>query len=358
MKTLLLITILLTSSFAFTQKKKYSKAEKDSIKAYNSKTAFRDSIIFISGDYITGKIKSLDRSILKLKTKYSKSDFQIKWSKVKEVHTDKNFSIHTSKGDDYFGRIEKDSTTKDTYSIIEEDGQIISLKSDEIISVKRVERKFLDRLSANIDAGYTWTRASNQHQISIQAGVGFTGRKIKFDLSTNIVRTLQDSLDDIQRTEGFAGLYVFMPKDFFYFLENNQLSNTEQKLKLRNGLGTGFGYYYVNNNQMNGYIALGAMWNNETFTTDFVNRNSLEGFIGFRYEIFNLGDLNIETFVNTMPSFTEWGRVRVDGKVHVRYKFPFDMYLGGSFTLNYDNQPTQDASPLDYVLQTSIGWSW
>ncbi|MCB0478877.1 MAG: DUF481 domain-containing protein, partial [Crocinitomicaceae bacterium] len=211
---------------------------------------------------------------------------------------------------------------------------------------------------ANIDAGYTWTKANNQHQISLQAGATYYGRKLRFGLNTNIVRSIQDSSNTIKRTEGNLMLQVYMPHEFFYFAQDNLLSNTEQLIRLRNGLATGFGYYFLNNNKMMGHIALGAMWNNETFSNNTTNLNSLEGFVGFKYEVFNLGDLNIETYVNTMPSFTDLGRVRVDLKASVRYKFPFDLYIGASYTLNYDNRPTQDAPPFDYVLQTSIGWSW
>lgn len=356
MKISIFSILFILTSVAFGQK--LTKAEKDSIKAYYSETAYSDSVIFASGDHLVGKIKQLDRSILKMKTPYSKSDFQIKWLKVKEIYSDRNYSIMTNSGTDLFGRIEMDSTDKSIAYIVQENGLRRPVIFKEILFIKRIEKKFWDRVKANIDAGYTWTRAQNQHQVSVQAGATYYGRKLRFTLGTNIVRTIQDSSDQIKRTEGDLGLQVYMPKEFFYFLQNNSLSNTEQLLKLRNGLATGFGYYYLNSNRMNGYIGLGALWNNETFTNDSINRNSIEGFISFRYEIFNLGDLNIETYVNTMPSFTELGRVRVDLKAHVRYKFPFDLYLGASFTMNYDNRPTQDASPLDYVLQTSIGWSW
>ncbi len=358
MKQFLLVILFSVLTPVLGQKNKLTKAEKDSIESIQANTTYKDSIVFDSGDHLVGKIKQLDRSILKVKTKYSKSDFQIKWLRVKEIYSDRNYSIFLESGQEVFGRIEMDPDDKKFAYVVQENGLKRPIVFREIIFIKRIDKKFWDRLKANIDAGYTLTRANNQHQISVQAGVTYFGRKMKAGMSTNIVRTIQDSVDNIKRTEGALDLQVYMPLDFFYFFQNSLLSNTEQLIKLRNGMSTGFGYSYVNTNRMNGYLALGATWNNETFTNDTVNRNSIEGYIGFRYEIFNLGDLNIETYVNTMPSFTDLGRVRVDLKAYVRYKFPFDMYLGASFTMNYDNRPTQDASPIDYVLQTSIGWSW
>lgn len=358
MNKIVLVIFILISTFSWTQNDKLSKTEKDSLDEIASQTAFKDSIVFESGDNIVGKIKQLDRGILKVKTKYSKSDFQIKWLKVKEIYSDRNYTIYLSSGQEIFGKIQMDRKDKRFAYIIQENNLKRPIVFKDIIFIKRIDKKFWDRLKANIDAGYTWTKANNQHQISVQAGLTYYGRKFQFGGNTNIVRSYQDSATTIKRTEGTFDIQVYMPHDFFYFLHNNLLSNTEQLIQLRSGTSTGFGYYYVSDNRMKGHVSLGVTWNNERFSNDTINRNSLEGFIGFKYEIFNLGDINIETYVNTMPSLSDLGRIRVDLKAYARYKFPFDMYIGASFTLNYDNRPTQDASPIDYVLQTSIGWTW
>lgn len=334
------------------------KALKDSIKIENANDVYKDSIVFKDGRYLSGKAKELSQGVLKLKTPYSKTDFSIKWLKVKEFYSNRKFAISLNSGIQLFGQIEMDTADLTLAYIVQENGLKRPVIFEEIIYIKRIDRKFWDRLKANIDAGYTWTKANNNHQISLQAGVSYYGRKIFFKLGTNIVRSLQDNAASIKRTEVALGLQVYMPKDFFYFISNDLLSNTEQLLKLRSNLPTGFGYHYVNSNKMVGAIALGASWNNETFSNDSIQRNSFEGFAGLSYQIFNLGDLNVSTNLNFLPSLSELGRVRVDFKFTIRYKFPFDMYIGAGYTLNYDNRPTTDASKTDYVLQTSIGWSW
>ena len=335
-----------------------SKSEIDSLAAVNPNAEFEDSIVFKSGDHIVGKVKQMERGILKVKTRYSKSDFQIKWLEVEEFYSDQKFTIYTNSGLEIFGILEMDKDDNRYAYITQDNGLKRPIILTDIIFIKRIDKKFWDRIKANIDAGYTWTKANNQHQISIQGGLNFYGKNIGFGANTNIVRSIQDSAAQTKRTEGAFSFQVYMPMDFFYFLNNGLLSNTEQLIQLRSGSSTGFGYYLVNNNMMKGDISVGATWNNESFTNDTIQYNSLEGYISLRYEIFNLGDLNIETYVNTMPSITDLGRIRVDFKTYARYKFPFDLYIGASFTLNYDNRPTQDASKVDYVLQTSIGWTW
>ena len=40
------------------------------------------------------------------------------------------------------------------------------------------------------------------------------------------------------------------------------------------------------------------------------------------------------------------------------YDLPVDFYIKVGFTLNYDNQPADDASEVDCLFQAGIGWKW
>ena len=48
---------------------------------HNSANLFaqRDSLIFKNNDVVVGEIKSMENSVIMVKTKYSDSDFKIKW---------------------------------------------------------------------------------------------------------------------------------------------------------------------------------------------------------------------------------------------------------------------------------------
>jgi hypothetical protein len=66
------------------------------------------------------------------------------------------------------------------------------------------------------------------------------------------------------------------------------------------------------------------------------------------------------TSLTAYPSLTESGRWRLDFKIETRYEMWFDddFYIKFSYSMNYDNQPPEGATDLDYVLQTGFGWSW
>ena len=67
-----ILTFLLVSNIIFSQK---------------------DSIILSNADVLIGEIKSMEKNILVFETSYSDSDFKIKWHRVKEIYSDRTFTI-------------------------------------------------------------------------------------------------------------------------------------------------------------------------------------------------------------------------------------------------------------------------
>jgi hypothetical protein len=85
---------------------------------------------------------------------------------------------------------------------------------------------------------------------------------------------------------------------------------------------------------------------------------SQEIFLGGQLDIFNMGDLNIYTYLFMYPSISERGRFRSDFKFDIKYDLPLDFFINLGYTLNYDNQPVEGASKADYIIQTTLGWTF
>ena len=82
------------------------------------------------------------------------------------------------------------------------------------------------------------------------------------------------------------------------------------------------------------------------------------GYFGTEVKFFDIKDLDFFTKAIAYPSFTENGRWRLDLNFHVKYDLPLDFYVKLDCTMNYDNQPAEEASEADYVVQLGLGWSW
>src|SRR4051794_5975626 len=77
--------------------------------------AQNDSLVLKNGDIIVGEIKSMDRGVVIVETEYSKTDFSIEWSGVKEVYSKLFFMLNLTGGRKMNGTIQSTpGTTKVT----------------------------------------------------------------------------------------------------------------------------------------------------------------------------------------------------------------------------------------------------
>lgn len=329
-----------------------------------------DSLVLKNKNYIVGEIKSMDRGVLTIETDYSDSDFKVTWLEIAEIYTDVNFLITTVEGTRYNGKLnssedgqiridyfnpEKISLRRDDDDD-EPDELVVFIPIEDIVYLNSLDEGFWSRLSANIDFGWSLTRANNLQQISLRSGVGYLANRWKASANINTLSSTQDEVDDIKRTDGGLAFNYFLPKDWFLAYNFTFLSNTEQLLDLRTGNKLSIGKYITRTNRTYFAFQVGANFNNETFLDETPSRQSGEAFIGSELNLYDIGDLSLLTNVAAYPSLTEQGRFRTDFTLDVKYDFLDDFYVKFGTTLNYDNQPVEGAPTLDYIFQTTIGW--
>ncbi|MEM9672555.1 MAG: DUF481 domain-containing protein [Cyclobacteriaceae bacterium] len=315
--------------------------------------AQQDSLLLTNGDVIVGETKGMDRGVLTFKTDYSDSDFKIEWEKVAEIYTDTYFLITLSDGRRFNGTIRSGDDGNIT---ITSEGVTGSTTKENIVFLKQVDQDFWSRLSASLGIGYSQTKANNLRQFSVRSAFGFIAERWSTDASYNNIRSSQDDIEDIQRLDAAVSYRYFLPRDWFLLVQVSWLSNTEQSLGLRTISKIGLGRYIIQTNQTYWGLQGGASFNNERFTNETNTRQSGEGFFGTELNMYDMGDLNLLTNIVVYPSLTERGRLRVDYTIDAKYDLPLDFFLKLGFTLNYDNQPVENASTTDYVFQTTFGW--
>ena len=145
-------------------------------------------------------------------------------------------------------------------------------------------------------------------------------------------------------------------KNWFFLASWSYLSNTEQQLDGRTTGKLGIGNYLLRNNHLYFNLNAGVAGTAENYATETSGRTSLEGFFGVDFNIFDLGDLSFSTVGTAYPSITQSGRFRFDLKADLKYDLPMDFYIKLGYSLNYDNQPAEGGTALDYIFQTNFGW--
>lgn len=317
-----------------------------------------DSLVLKNGNYMVGEAKAMDRNVLTFKTKYSDSDFKIKWNRVSEIYTDTYFLITLSNGGRYNGTLK--SLEPGKIVIFTDEGQEVETPYYDIVFLDDKDKGFWSQLYFSVDLGLDLTKANNLQQFSTRSTLGYVAELWSLDSHFNYLTSTQDDIDDIKRTDGGVGYKFFLPKDWYPLISFDFLSNTEQKLDLRTSWRFGMGKYVVHTNSAYWGFSLGANNNNEKYTDETSSQNSWEGFLGTELNLFNIGDLNLATKFIAYPSFTTAGRWRADFNFDLKYEMPFDddFYIKLGTTINYDNKPVDEGSDLDYVFHTGFGWQW
>lgn len=317
--------------------------------------AQNDSIVFKNGNYIVGEIKDLNKGVITVETDYSDSDFKIEWDGIKQVFSQSYFLFTLKSGKRINGSFKSDENGNITLTSNEDD-EVITVSAEEIVYIKSVKQDFWSKMTAEIDLGYSFTKAQNLNQFNLRAYLGYITDRWMLDGSFNSVISSQDSVETIRRSDGNVGYTYFLPKGWNLLAQYNFLSNTEQQLDLRSTGKLGVGYYLVRTNQTYWGLSIGAAYTNEEYFTDEPSRNSAEAFIGSELNLFDIGDLSLLTNATAYPSLTESGRMRVDFKFDLKYDLPRDFYIKLGTTVNYDSKPAAGAPNEDYVFTSGFGW--
>ena len=322
---------------------------------YFSSFAQTDSLFLKNNELLVGEIKSMVKGVVTIKTYFSKDDLRIKWIEVNKVYSRTPYLISTKKGIRYYGSLI--TSEYGSVSIKQENMEPIVLDIGDIVELDIIKNGLLNRLSAQIDMGYTMAKARNQRQLSLRSRIGYMTKKWTLDASMNVLLSVQDDTEPIGRFDAHLTYNYLLNKDWFIVGRRDLLSNTEQKLDLRTNTKLGIGKFVIRNNSMYWNFSAGASYNKERFEGGAEERQSAESWFGTEINLFDSGDINLFSNAYVYPSLTEKGRVRLDYKIDLKYNLPLNFYIRTGLTWNYDNQPTPGGTTHDYVWQTTFGWS-
>lgn len=319
-------------------------------------SAQTDTLEFINGNVMMGEVKKMDKGVMVAETEYSDTDFHIEWDKVTAIRTQSQFLITITGGKKYYGRL---------YSLPDSAVQILTMPFEpvmvdiqDIVYLESYDDKFKDRFSASIDVGFDLARARNLRKLNSTIRLGYHAEKWSSNASLDVLRSTQDESEDIQRTEAHLSFRYVLPERWYAIGSLSELSNTEQNLISRVNAQAGMGRFLIRSRKLYWGTKLGINRNYELYSNETEDRQSWEGYFGTELILYNLGDLDLLFTLMVYPSITEGGRWRANEKLEVKYDLPLDLYLKLGLSMDYDNQPAEDAQTLDYLLQLGFGWEW
>jgi len=330
-----------------------------------------DVIKLVNGDEITGEIKGVSFGRLD----YSTDDagrLSIKWTKVLEVTSVNYFEVELSSGRKYFGQLRPGAA----------DGQVVvELDRADTLAISRVVRivplnnRFLDRLKAYLDAGFSLAKANKATTLNVNTELACVpGTEVGHAAPGPHVFPEPGwcrSVDPKRRNAPAAALPPsrFLPRRWQAVGLVKLEQNDQLGLLLRATTGAAAAYTVKQTNRSALQLGAGVVVTRERFASSDTTagatadtlQNNFEGLINASWTLFRLDSpkLDFSTSVYAYPSISTLGRVRGELTLRVKYEVFKDFYVGVNLTDNFDSKPVEaTASKNDYVTSITVGWSY
>lgn len=316
-----------------------------------------DTVYLFNGDRITGELKHFEYGILFFKTD-GMGTLKIEFDRIKTFYSKQQFTVQLSNGLRFLGSIDTSGT--DGYVNLSVNSFRIPEPISAIVEMYSIDRTFWKRLDGAIDVGYSYTKASTLSQFNASGYIDYRVAKSYTRIDVNTILTDQQDRDRI-RKQDYSLLFNRLFKNAWFsttYLGGQQ--NTELGINHRFYGGAGVGNDLVHNNMQVLSGSLGLLVSTERSEADSIIQ-SLEGAMQWRYKIFKFNDPEVElsSNLNVYPSFTSWGRVRLEFEIKAKIELFSDFYFGLNFYDNFDSQPLDPAAANnDWGITSSFGYSW
>jgi putative salt-induced outer membrane protein YdiY len=318
-----------------------------------------DIVILMNGDRITGEVKSLEQGKLEFKTDAA-GTLYIEWDKIQSVETTQYLRVELSNGLRYFGQAPRPVEDGTLRMVADEDAKGWNLKMASVIRIDPIEKEFLKRIDGYLTAGYNYTKSNDLQQFTFTGGLNARATTHQWSLDGSSTVTTQQGDDDSARWNLAGGYRHFLADRWFLQGFGGFEGNDELGLDLRSTVGGAYGRYLAQTNHQDWVTYAGLAYTRENYTGRD-QADSVEGVLGTQYSFYryDLPEASLDATLNVLPSLTQSGRVRVDGKLRSRYEIVKDLFFEVSLYGNYDSDPGETAiSNSDYGLTTSLGYSF
>ena len=297
----------------------------------------------------------MEKGVLEIDAPFGDENFKVKWLSIREIYTESKFVVSIA-DKLYQGRIA--SIADQRIKVFDNDSIYTTCALDEIVYLNQFKQGFSNRFNAAIEVGFNLTKAQDLRQFSLRSSIGYKTDKWTADVAYNILRSSQDNVAPVNRSDGLLNYRRILLKNWYLIGTVATLSNTEQLLDLRANSQLGIGKFIVSSNRAYWGVKAGFNNNLERFTNETTNRNTWEGYLGSELNLYDTGNLELALVFMGYSGLTETGRYRADINFDTKYELPLDLFIRLGISLNYDNRPAQSASETDYIVRTGIGWEW
>jgi hypothetical protein len=315
-----------------------------------------DEVVISNGDHFTGEVKSLDRGRLRLSTDNA-GDVYVEWDKIRRLASSAVFDVETASGRHEVGSLHGTAEDGKLHVVGERDSSALGF--DSVVRMVPLQATFWGKIDGSVDVGSSFALANHLSQFNTAISATYRERWFSLGMDANSTFIHQDNVPDTRR--GTLGL------TYSRFFENRWQAqgalrlerNDQLGLDLRAGADGGIGRYLVQSNSTLLDIAAGLSANRE-HRSDGSSVYNLEGIVTTEFSnfVYDSPKVNADAYVRVYPSFTNWGRVRLEASAVVKREVVKDLFVGLNGVESYDNQPPEGTTNTDWNVYLSLGWTF
>lgn len=322
--------------------------------AFAAKT---DVVVLRNGDRITGEVDLVERGKLELKTD-DVGTIQIEWDKVASVTAAAPFDVDDLEGRRYVGSLEP-GTRPGEVRIVSASGAAV-LPVTEILRLRRLGTTFWKRLDGSIDAGASYTSASELFTLDAAATIGLERPGFEVSVDGTSTLTTQPGVDDTRRSN-LSLAYRRRFRGGWLALGAGQLEqNRELGFDLRSSATVGGGRYLVSASRHR-LVAGGGLSLNREVPVEGEATTNVEAAALLTYDAFAYDFPKVDVSVGVMgyASLNDPGRWRLEADFRLKRELVRDFYATLRGYESYDSRPpSAEAESNDLGITFALGWSF
>ena len=317
-----------------------------------------DVVIFDNGDRLTGEVKSLDRGHLRFKTDATDT-INIEWSKVAYLSSDQNIQVETILGARFLGHLVR---AEDRFSlVVETKAEPIKLNNIQVVHMRPIEEKGVNRIDGELTAGYNFTKASEVTQLNLGVELDYKTEIRIWRLDLDAALTDSETNEASQRESLDLG-YTRLRSNRWLTSGNVSLNrNDELGINLRTSLGGGGGRILRQTDHSALVLMGGLLATREDLAGSTADEETFEayGTVSWDWFRYDSPELDMSTSLQVIPNLSDTGRVRGELDTKLKWEMIEDLFWELSYYHSYDNRPaTVGAEKSDYGIITSVGYKF
>ncbi len=317
-----------------------------------------DTLTLYNGDHLTGELKTLFGGIATLDTE-ALGLVKVEWKHVSRLESNYHYDIRLSDGTRYYAGIEE-SVVAGQIKIFNEEGESKSIEMLDIVQLRSVEDRFLDRIDIYLSAGYSYSKAGSIGLTTLNTDISHESENARNALTGRIILT-DTEIDVTNSTKWDLSREVWTDRSKVFRTFYGRIeSNDELSLDYRYTAGGGLGRYWIDTQKLRWTGSAGLQVLTEQ-STGGDQQESVEAYVSTTYSAwrFDTPELDLELKFNLYPSLSETKRVRADTDIRIRWELVEDLFLDITAFATYDNKAGSDTDhEIDYGLTTGFGWKY